>query len=169
MKQSVKTLLLMLMHVNGYAFSQQADKASDHVQFKQLVKAIEQRSDYRFVYDPHEINPDLPFDVNLNNANIPELLKQAFSAKGIRYQIIKNTIVLQGKGGAKALQMTVSGRVSNGAGAALEGVSVRVKNKIASTVTDASGRFSLNGLQQDDILLLSYVGYRSKEVKVADK
>ncbi|MGJ1509115.1 TonB-dependent receptor [Sphingobacterium siyangense] len=169
MKQSVKTLLLMLMHVNGYAFSQQADKASDHVQFKQLVKAIEQRSDYRFVYDPHEINPDLPFDVNLNNANIPELLKQAFSAKGIRYQIVKNTIVLQGKGVAKALQMTVSGRVSNGAGAALEGVSVRVKNKIANTVTDGSGRFSLNGLQQDDILLLSYVGYRSKEVKVADK
>ena len=159
----------MLMHVNGYAFSQQADKASDHVQFKQLVKAIEQRSDYRFVYDPHEINPDLPFDVNLNNANIPELLKQAFSAKGIRYQIVKNTIVLQGKGVAKALQMTVSGRVSNGAGAALEGVSVRVKNKIANTVTDGSGRFSLNGLQQDDILLLSYVGYRSKEVKVADK
>ncbi|WP_411973721.1 TonB-dependent receptor [Sphingobacterium sp. Lzh-3] len=169
MKQSVKTLLLMLMHVNGYAFSQQADKASDHVQFKQLVKTIEQRSDYRFVYDPHEINPDLNIDVNLNNANIPELLKQAFSAKGIRYQIVKNTIVLQGKGVAKALQMTVSGRVSNASGVALEGVSVRVKNKIASTVTDASGRFGLNGLQQDDILLLSYVGYRSKEVKVADK
>ncbi|RKF31885.1 hypothetical protein BCY89_17200 [Sphingobacterium siyangense] len=169
MKQSVKTLLLMLMHVNGYAFSQQADKASDHVQFKQLVKAIEQRSDYRFVYDPHEINPDLPFDVNLNNANIPELLKQAFSAKGIRYQIVKNTIVLQGKAVGKALQATISGRVSNGSGVALEGVSVRVKNKIASTVTDASGRFGLNGLQQDDILLLSYVGYRSKEVKVADK
>ncbi|WP_312329351.1 TonB-dependent receptor [Sphingobacterium sp.] len=169
MKQSVKTLLFMLMHVNGYAFSQQGDKASDHVQFKQLVKAIEQRSDYRFVYDPHEINPDLPFDVNLNNANIPELLKQAFSAKGIRYQIVKNTIVLQGKGVAKALQMTVSGRVSNAAGAALEGVSVRVKNKIASTMTDANGRFSLNGLQQDDILLLSYVGYRRKEVTVLAK
>ncbi|WP_294349504.1 TonB-dependent receptor [uncultured Sphingobacterium sp.] len=169
MKKSVKTLLLMLMHVNGYALTQQADKSIDHVRFKQLVKSIEQRSDYRFVYDPNEINPDLPVDVNLNNVNIPELLRQAFSAKGIRYQIVKNTIVLQGKGAAKAFQMTISGRVSNGSGAALEGVSVRVKNKVASTMTDANGRFSLNGLQQDDILLLSYVGYRSKEVKVADK
>ncbi|MDR2276025.1 MAG: SusC/RagA family TonB-linked outer membrane protein, partial [Sphingobacterium sp.] len=169
MKQSVKTLLFMLMHVNGYAFSQQGDKPSEHVQFKQLVRAIEQRSDYRFVYDPNEISPDLNVDVNLTNANIPELLKQAFSAKGIRYQIVKNTIVLQGKAVGKALQATISGRVSNGSGVALEGVSVRVKNKVASTVTDANGRFSLNGLQQDDILLLSYVGYRSKEVKVAGK
>ncbi|WP_257091269.1 SusC/RagA family TonB-linked outer membrane protein [Sphingobacterium sp. E70] len=167
MKQSVKTLLFMLMHVNGYAFSQQGDKPSNHVQFKQLVKAIEQRSDYRFVYDPNEISPDLNVDVNLSNANIPELLKQAFSAKGIRYQIVKNTIVLQGKAAGKAQQATISGRVSNASGVTLEGVSVRVKNKVVSTVTDASGRFSLNGLQQDDILLLSYVGYRSKEVKIA--
>jgi len=169
MKQSVKTLLLMLMHVNGYAFSQQGGKPSDHVQFKQLVKSIEQRSDYRFVYDPNEINPDLRVDVNLSNTNIPELLSQAFSAKGIRYQIVKNTIVLQGKANDRPQQATISGRISNAAGIALEGVSIRVKNKVASTVTDASGRFSLDGLRQDDILLLSYVGYRSKEVKVVGK
>jgi len=158
----------MLMHVNGYALSQQADKSIDHVRFKQLVKSIEQRSDYRFVYDPNEINPDLPVDVNLNNANIPELLRQAFSAKGIRYQIVKNTIVLQGRAAGKAQQLTITGRISNAAGLPLEGVSVRVKNKIASTVTNASGGFSLTGLQQEDVLLLSYVGYRSREVRVGN-
>lgn len=158
----------MLMHVNGYALTQQADKSIDHVRFKQLVKSIEQRSDYRFVYDPNEINPDLPVDVNLNNANIPELLRQAFSAKGIRYQIVKNTIVLQGRAAGKAQQLTITGRISNAAGLPLEGVSVRVKNKIASTVTNASGGFSLTGLQQEDVLLLSYVGYRSREVRVGN-
>lgn len=167
MKNSVKAVLFMLMHVNGYAFSQHPAGAPDQIQFRQLVKTIEQRSDYRFVYDPSEIKPDLNLDVNLDNTNIPELLRQAFTARGIRYRIVNNTIVLQGKATGSPQQTAVSGRVRNAAGAPLEGVSVRVKNKVTSTVTDAGGHFTLHGLQADDILLLSYVGYRSKEVKVA--
>lgn len=168
MKHSVKALLFMLMHVNGYAFSQHPGNAPDHIPFKQLVKSIEQRSQYRFVYDPNEINPDLALTVNLADKDIPALLKQAFSTKGIRYNIVKNTIVLQGTKTAKAQQMTITGRIRNTAGIALEGVSVRVKNKVFSTVTDANGRFSINGLQSNDVILLSYVGYRSKEVNITD-
>ena len=48
---------------------------------------------------------------------------------------------------------------------ALVGVSIKVKDKVSSTSTDASGSFII-GANVGDILELSYIGYKSIEIKV---
>lgn len=58
----------------------------------------------------------------------------------------------------------VTGTVSDADGA-LTGVTVRVKGTSTGTVTDIDGRFSLPA-KAGDVLLFSYVGYATKEVKV---
>lgn len=63
---------------------------------------------------------------------------------------------------------TVSGIITDEAGEALTGVSVLVKGSATGTVTSISGEFSLN-VPSNAILVVSYVGYKTKEVAVGNQ
>jgi Outer membrane cobalamin receptor protein len=64
----------------------------------------------------------------------------------------------------KAQTLTISGRVTDEQGAPIPFVSVLVKGK-SGTTTDVEGRFSITA-QRGDVLVISGVGYASKEVTV---
>ena len=59
----------------------------------------------------------------------------------------------------------VSGTVLDETGAPLPGASILVKGTTIGTVTDLDGKFSLD-VASDAVLVISYLGYDSKEVSV---
>jgi len=63
-------------------------------------------------------------------------------------------------------QVVVSGTVTDETGNHLSGVSVQVKGSSAGTMTDQNGRYAINA-SKGDILVFSFVGYETKEVKFA--
>lgn len=63
---------------------------------------------------------------------------------------------------------SVSGTVSDVSGN-LPGVNVLVKGTTNGTSTDLDGKFKLNNVTNNDILIFSYLGYVSQEIKVAGK
>lgn len=67
-------------------------------------------------------------------------------------------------------QQTVSGVVSDSeSGEGLPGVTVRVKNGTAGTVTDMEGNFSIAVPDANTTLVFSFVGYLMKEVPVGNQ
>jgi len=67
-----------------------------------------------------------------------------------------------------AQQVTISGSVIDSTTReSLPGVSIQVKGSTAGTVSNANGQFTLQ-VQPDATLVVSYIGYRSKEVKVSN-
>ena len=70
---------------------------------------------------------------------------------------------------ALAQTITVSGKViSSDDGYGLPGVTIQVKGIATGTVTDLEGNYSLNADSQD-VLIFSFVGYKSKEIAVKGK
>jgi TonB-dependent starch-binding outer membrane protein SusC len=63
----------------------------------------------------------------------------------------------------------VSGTVTDAQKMALPGVSVIIKGTTKGTTTDADGNFSLKAESAESVLVFSFVGYRSQEVRVADQ
>jgi iron complex outermembrane receptor protein len=61
---------------------------------------------------------------------------------------------------------TVTGRVTDSRRNALQGVSVLLKGTSRGVATDADGRFSLNDVPDNGVLVFSYAGYTSTEIKV---
>jgi len=59
----------------------------------------------------------------------------------------------------------VKGKVTTAAGKPLSGVSVTIKSSKKGTSTNENGEFILS-VNKEDILVFSYVGYDTKEVKV---
>ena len=50
----------------------------------------------------------------------------------------------------------------------LPGVNVVVKNTTKGTNTDFDGNFSIEGVSSGDVLVFSYIGYKSQEISVGD-
>lgn len=65
-------------------------------------------------------------------------------------------------------QTEVTGTVTDTTGEAIIGASVQVKGTSMGTITDISGRFTLNA-PQGSVLLISFIGYTSQEITVNGK
>jgi TonB family protein len=61
---------------------------------------------------------------------------------------------------------SVSGTVKDDNGKPLEGAVIVIKGSTVGTVSDASGRFALKDVQDDAVLVVSYVGFETKVVSV---
>ena len=71
--------------------------------------------------------------------------------------------------GAAAQGILVSGTVSDAKGDALPGVSVTVKGTTKGVMTDAQGAYRLNQVNPDGVLVFSFVGMQTQEIKIAGK
>ena len=70
---------------------------------------------------------------------------------------------------ALAQSISVTGKViSSEDGLGMPGVTIQVKNSQKGTVTDFDGNYTLS-VGKDDVLVFSFVGYKTQEVKVAGK
>ena len=66
-------------------------------------------------------------------------------------------------------QGTVSGTVTSDDGEPLIGANILVRGTATGTVTDVDGRFQLENLPADAVLVFSYTGYQSQEIAVGNQ
>ena len=60
----------------------------------------------------------------------------------------------------------ITGKVIDDQGTPLAGVNITVKNSSRTTITDIKGEYQLSVLQEDKTLVFSFVGYKTREVKI---
>lgn len=60
------------------------------------------------------------------------------------------------------------GLVKDATGESVIGASVVVKGTTNGTITDFDGNFSLDGIKKGDVIVISYVGYQTQEIKWND-
>ena len=65
-------------------------------------------------------------------------------------------------------QTTVQGTVKNETGAGLPGANVVIKGTSIGTVTDLDGKYQLENVSENSILIVSYLGYVTQEVAVGN-
>src|SRR5690606_21269918 len=66
-------------------------------------------------------------------------------------------------------QLSVNGTVRNNQGTPPDGVTLNIKDANTGTATDAQGRFVLENVSADAILLFSSVGYKDLEMGIAGR
>ena len=66
--------------------------------------------------------------------------------------------------GAMAQQITVNGVVQDAQGEPIIGANILVKGTANGTITDFDGNFSLSDVKKGDVIVISFVGYKTQEV-----
>lgn len=178
--------LFLIMAISARASSIQLDKkvtlSIQDQSLKFVLEEIKRLTNYSFWYDITVLDAKQKISIKVKDASVKEVLEQICTETGLRYSVDENHIILssthkdssvisQTKALAsnKAKQNRYVGRVRDQSGRTLPGVSITAKNDPkVNTVTDADGQFELS-VTPGSALLISYVGYRSKEIVLGEQ
>jgi len=137
---------------------------------REALKAIENESEFFFIYNNELIDVDRDIDLSVKNQKITEVLNNIFEGRDVEITVIDRKIVLAPAFmGEQQPTKKITGIVTDQSGATLPGVSVVVKGTTAGVITDNDGKFSLGLSAEAKVLVFSFVGMKTQEFAIEGK
>ena len=146
-------------------------KEADRQSVSDVLRYIEQHSDYMFVYaEGANSMLDKRVEIDMSSKNVDDILAEMCTKAGLEYRIFGRQVTLFPKGKTpKNLDAVsvVTGKVVDETGEPLIGAAVVVKGKGEGTLTDFDGNFSIP-VAKGEKLEISYVGFAPQTLTVGD-
>jgi len=171
MKMTAFLLLAACLQVSASGYSQKITLSVREAPLEKVFKEIERQSGYSFWYPSRHLANAAKVTLQLRDASLDSVLRKCFEHQPFDYVIVERTVVIRQREAVEEAPIplaSIKGKVTTAGGKALGGVSVTVKATRKGTTTDEKGEFTIT-VRKGDVLVFSYVGYESKEVKVADQ
>lgn len=179
------TLVLLVVsflsvQANGYSQKTKVTVDLEKVELKKVLETIEYQTDFKFLYDTDKIDEEKLVSVRMVNKPVEQVLDHLFNGTSVYYVLSKKQIVLKIRAvipqepvleesnnpAFKGVQNIVSGTVVDQSGQPLPGASVVEKGTTNGTQSDFDGNFSIELQNENAILVVSYVGFGTKEIPV---
>lgn len=172
MKLTVLLTVLACVQVSAAGYSQKITVKEKNMAIDRLLDTIQQQSGYEFFYNANAVKLAGKASLNLKNVSVEEALKQLFKNKPFSYIITDKTIVISQKTTAAGAAVynaflpppEVNGRVLDELGNPIGGATISVKGTNNAVMTDDRGYFRLKHADDKSILLISMIGFESKEL-----
>nr|WP_162988946.1 SusC/RagA family TonB-linked outer membrane protein [Pedobacter schmidteae] len=154
--------VLALTFNTANAHSQAITISKRGINLTELFKELHDKYNYDFFYAEGLLDNSKRFDIQVTNASINDILNKTVTPNLLEYKINKNIVVI--KASLKYQQTSVQGRVLDENKSPLVGATVVHLNSKAKTTTDREGYFRLANVKIEGKILISYIGYESREL-----
>jgi TonB-linked SusC/RagA family outer membrane protein len=153
-----------------YAQEQTVTLNLKNASLKQVFNAVEKQTTYRFSYRNVIIDNRKDITMSKSHASVSSVLNDALRGRDLGYSIISSqsiviTDIQKQSQPTESKKKKVSGVVKDASNNPIIGANVSVKGVSIGAITDMDGEFSLD-VPYGSILQFSYIGYKSKELKV---
>ena len=173
MRLTTVLLILSLTQVTSATLAQKISLSKSNASLKAVLKDLRIQSGYVFLYNEAQIKHAKPVSISVKNSDFNEVLEEIFADQPLTFSINEKTITLKERQirfldrlmNAFAV-IDVNGRIVDQNGNAVPGATILVKGAGISTISDVSGFFSLKKVDDKAILILSSVGYLTREINV---
>ena len=136
-----------------------------NVSVQKVLKIIENRSDYRFVYGDDVFQSKNLINVYSRNATIDYVMEQLLAGTELSYKKLnENLVIVIGMEKEQTVTFPIKGTITDELGAPLSGVSIVEKGTTIGAVSDDQGKFSIEVSGENVVLEISRVGYETKEI-----
>ncbi|RQO75630.1 hypothetical protein DBR43_09845 [Pedobacter sp. KBW06] len=145
---------------------------------KKILKSISIQSGYDFIYSDIAFENLAPINVKLEHVSLEIALKTCLENQPLIYMIEDKTVMVRRKSKENSsflrsvvailTEIDVHCKVVDEKGIPLVGANIRVKGGGKSASTDNKGEFSLQKIDEQSELLISYVGYKTKDIQVKE-
>ncbi|WP_285010614.1 SusC/RagA family TonB-linked outer membrane protein [Pedobacter faecalis] len=173
MKITTFLLIVCIMQVSAHSFAQKITYSQKDVSIKQLFREITRQTGYNIFYADSKIDQNRKLDVSFYNASIEEVLNRSFYGQPVVYTIRDKNIIVERQEKSLLQRLTevfdninVTGTVRDERGIPLPGATVKIKNTNRIFITNATGGFEFRAVDENAVLVVSYTGYKTKEVPV---
>lgn len=171
---------LCLLFVMVFTFSlsanvrAQQEKVSlklDNVPVKLLFDEIQKQTNLCFVFNTEQAQRLGPISLHVNQESVGNVLGRILENTGLMYEFDGNLIIIRPEvQKQEGKEMRITGKVTDKKKDPLPGVTVLIKGTTIGAVTDANGVYQFSLPKQSGLVLVfSYIGMHSREVKVGDQ
>ena len=144
---------------------------------KEIIREIEQRSEYIFFYLDNSVDMNRTVSVKVENERVEKILDLLFAGTRNQYYISDRQIVISSE---KAVEQantvpviqqqgrTITGVVHDASGPVI-GANVIVKGTTNGAITNVDGQFTISNVQSNAVLQVTFIGYITEEVSVGNQ
>lgn len=173
MKLTALLLFSFCLHVSAKSFSQTVSFSGKEVSLEKVFTAIEKQTGYFVVWKTNMLQLSKPVSIDAQNTPLLQFLQEVLKDQPLDYTIENQTIFIR----LMAAKVTprlivtappapaVTGKITDDKGNPLVGVNVLIKGTTRGATTDGNGNFKLTA-EAGDVLLISFIGYQTKQVTV---
>lgn len=162
--------------------SQRISISVNEMEMDKVLEKIESQTKIRFIYSAEVIHADRKVTLESQNQRLDVVLETLLGPLGIEYKVSKKTILLRKMAEKKASLKTepaekavpggtdreITGKVIDEKGEPIPGASVVVKGTTLGTSTNIEGNYQLSVPEENGIVIFSFVGYISQEIRIGN-
>jgi TonB-linked SusC/RagA family outer membrane protein len=185
-KIKVFFLVLVLLMVNGFTYGNNKDQKItlklENTTLTKIFDAISSQTEYNFFYEQSQIDLNSKVSINVKDEYIKIALFKLFSNLNYDFKIVSTQIIVTNPSSSlltsrktnqqeriKKQSYKISGKIVNENNQPLPGASILIKGSQKGAVSDFDGLFKITLESKTDLLIISYIGYKTKEVAVLGK
>lgn len=164
-------LIALCLNTNANSYAQKINLSKNDVAIDKVFKEIKRQTGYTFIYKQALLKAK-KVTVIINNASLEQVLDICLKDLPLSYTIVNKMVIIKEKEILILKQSTpvimppviIKGKVLNDKGEPLSGASVSEKNMSNSTATSEDGSFAISVAGNQSVLIISFVGYTTREV-----
>jgi TonB-linked SusC/RagA family outer membrane protein len=179
MRINITTLVIVLALVQASAstYGQKISLNEKNAPVEKVLTEIKKQSGYVFFYDNNDLK-EKTISIQIKDADIKDVLDGCFKELPLTYEIENKTILIKQKVPpstksknvlAPQSSKEIDGQVFTEHNEPIAGATVTIKRTKTGTITDANGFFLLKSILSSDTLVVSFIGYKTKQVPVTEK
>lgn len=153
----------------SYAQSTRLSLELSNATISDVFASVEKNSEYRFFYSD-AVRAELyrNVDVNIKNKTIDRILSEVLDGTNLTYFLNDRQVMIirKEKKTQQEKKISINGTVRDAQQEPLPGVNVLVKGTTIGTTTDIDGNYFISVPDKNAVLVFSYIGFESQEVKV---
>lgn len=159
-----------------YAQNQKFSFEFKQTSIKTIFQYIEKHSEFIFMYRTDLLDTSKKVSVKVEKQSIEQILEQVLKGTSVVYEINDRQIVLK-KGLERSEEVPqqsrqnklIQGLVKDDKGDVIIGATIKVKGTTIGTTTNMDGLYNLSVPSENSILIVSYIGYATQEIKVGNR
>ena len=180
---SLKTLLRMKLMAflffvsifattaNSYSQQSRFDLNVSSVTIEDVINEIKSKSDLQFFFSNDDFDISRKVDLKVKNGSVDEILDQILESSEMSYKIVDNAVIIskaEVNPSVSNIQQSksVTGKITDGNGDPLPGVTIVIKGTTQGTITDFDGIYSISEVPNGAVLVATFIGMRSQEVTI---
>ncbi|SEO05749.1 TonB-linked outer membrane protein, SusC/RagA family [bacterium A37T11] len=163
-------LLAACMHLSAASLSQTITLHLKKEPLSKVFALLEKQTGYFVVYNDDLLSTTEPVTINADRIPLEGFLKKILASQPLCYSLDGTTILITKKNAAPFpfQQRTITGKVTDDKGNALDGVNIQLKGVAGGTISNSQGLYTIKVVQENSILIFSYVGFGSVERNVRE-
>ncbi|MDR6783162.1 SusC/RagA family TonB-linked outer membrane protein [Pedobacter africanus] len=171
MRLTTLILLASLIQVSASTRAQNITILKESISLRDAFSQIRKQTGYIVISQSEKIDRNKRISLNLRNASLETAMTRILQEENVTFAIEDKSIVLMPKPSLIAnlmrmfVAVDVKGKVLDESSKPIPGATVSIKGTKKNTVSDAEGSFAINAAV-NDILVISIIGYETKEVIV---